>query len=190
MKDQRYWILAFAGPIFTYLMIALSIAWSPWFSWDSDALSDLGHATQSGVAAYYNLGLFLGGFFLIAYVLLDLRHKRPWTGISLLLSGLILQSIGVYDEVYSGLHGAVSVAFFLLIWLTIAIYAFEARSFLALVLFLVYIPEWVLWWTGVYDGGVAIPETISSVTATAWLWYVVGREDLGLWARVGSPTPI
>jgi len=43
------------------IMIAVSIALSPWFNIVKNALSDLGHATRSSVAPLFNLGLSLGG---------------------------------------------------------------------------------------------------------------------------------
>ncbi len=185
MASQKYWIFALLGPATAYAFIAISIALSPWFSWGSNALSDLGHATRSDVAVYYNLGLFLGGFFLIAYGLLGLRTKKPWTAVSLIIAGLALQAVGVFDEVYGDPHSWASVAIFLMLWVTMAVYTWEGRSFVALALFLVYVPQWVLWWLDIYGGGVAIPETLSSATATLWLVYVVGREDLGLWGKRG-----
>ena len=39
----------------------------PWFNWGSNALSDLGHSVNSDVSYIFNLGLLLGGFFLIVY---------------------------------------------------------------------------------------------------------------------------
>lgn len=128
MNSERSWILAILGPALVYTFIAVSIALSPWFSWDSDALSDLGHSTRSGAAPYYNFGLFIGGFFLVAYGLLNLRLRRPFTASGPILSALALQSVGVFDEVYGSLHGFVSVAFFLLLWGTMIVYTAEARS--------------------------------------------------------------
>lgn len=49
-----------------------------------------------------------------------------------------------------------------------------------------YMLERILYWADIYDGGVAIPETVSSATATMWLIYVVGREDLALCGKEWS----
>lgn len=183
MASERYWVLAPLGPLTAYVFIAVSILLSPWFSWESDALSDLGHATASGAAAYYNFGLFVGGFFLLAYGLLDLRTRRPFTAISLILAALALQSVGVYDEIYGSIHGYASIAFFLLLWVTMGVYALEGRSLITAFPFIAYALVWILYWTDIYGGGVAIPEAISSATTTVWLIYLVGREDLSLWGR-------
>ncbi len=185
MKWGLSWILAILGPAVAYVLIAVSIVLSPWFSWGSDALSDLGHSTKSAAAPYYNAGLFIGGFFLIGYAILNLRLRRPFTAVALTLSALALQSVGVYDEIYGPLHGFVSVAFFLLLWVTMIIYAGEARNLLTAVPIVGYMLVWVLYWAGLYLGGVALPEAASSAFATAWLVYVVARESLGL----GRDTP-
>lgn len=172
------WVLGPLGPTVAFAFIAVSILQSPWFAWETNALSDLGHATDSAAAPLFNAGLFLGGFLAAAYALLDLRAKRPWTAGVLLLAGLALQSIAVFDEVYGPLHFVVSVAFFLLFWVAIGVYAAEARSLLSVVLFVAFMLAWALFWTDVYGGGIAIPEALSSAAGVAWLLYVVEREDV------------
>ena len=54
-----YELLGVAGSIIAFIAIAVSIHLSPWFLWDSNALSDLGHVFHSDVASIFNLGLSL-----------------------------------------------------------------------------------------------------------------------------------
>ncbi len=183
MKSGRSWTLAILGPAVAYALIAYSISLSPWFSWASDALSDLGHSTASAAAPYYNFGLFMGGFLLLAYGLLNLRLRRPFTALGLVLAALTLQSVGMFDEIYGALHGFVSVAFFALLWATMILYAVEARSLATVAPVVAYMLVWALYWMGIYGGGVAIPETASSAVTTGWLVYVVAVENLGLLSR-------
>lgn len=189
VNSERWWILAILGPALAYAFLAASIALSPWFSWESDALSDLGHSTRSGAAPYFNFGLLIGGFFLVAYGVLDLRRRQLFTAAGLIASALALQSVGVFDEVYGSLHGFVSVAFFLLLWVTMIVYAAEARSLLTIAPIVAYMLVWVLYWADVYRGGIAIPEAASLTVATVWLIYLVTRESLGLWKRKAEERP-
>lgn len=180
VDHRRSWILAILGPAVTYVLIAVSIVLSPWFSWGSNALSDLGHSATSEAAPYYNLGLLIGGFLLIGYSLLNLRLRRTFTAASLTLSALALQSVAVFDEIYGALHGLVSVAFFLLLWVTMIVYAAESRTPLTVAPIVGYMLVWVLYWAKLYGGGVAVPEAASAAFATAWLIYVVAKENLSL----------
>ena len=65
MEKRFYALFGFFGPLAAYISIGVSIVLSPWFSWESNALSDLGHAVKSEVASIFNFGLLLAGFLLI-----------------------------------------------------------------------------------------------------------------------------
>ena len=79
-------ILAFMIPL---LSITLSIILSPWFSFFKNALSDLGHSTQSNVAPLFNLGLCSGGILLIIFggVYISSIINNKVLGLILALSG-------------------------------------------------------------------------------------------------------
>ena len=74
-KEKVYTLFGFLGLLAVYLSIGISILFSPWFSWQRNALSDLGHAVKSGVAPIFNLGLLFGGFLIIIYVLMVFRER-------------------------------------------------------------------------------------------------------------------
>ena len=109
----------------------------PWFNWGSNALSDLGHSVNSDVSFIFNLGLLLGGFFLIVYSIMSFRKYSKYTGYFLVFVGFALQLVGTFDEVYDFFHFQVSVLFFVLLALSSVSYIIEKRSFLAFVAFVI-----------------------------------------------------
>lgn len=169
MKEKFYALFGMIGPSVAFSTIGVAIALSPWFSWQRNALSDLGHATRSGVAPIYNVGLLLAGFFITIYAAILFRKYAKFTSISLVVSACLLQLVATFDEIYGHLHGAVSVMFFVAIGVTTVIYAIEKRSFLAIVAFIVVLCSWILYGLKVYSAGVAVPEAVSSLAVTAWL---------------------
>ncbi|MBS7609215.1 DUF998 domain-containing protein, partial [Candidatus Bathyarchaeota archaeon] len=110
------WI-GMAAPLYTILSIMVSIAFSPWFSWTHNALSDLG---VSPVAPIFNSGLIVGGIlsslFSIALARAEGRSFLCLLGsIILFLASVSLASIGIFPESFGHLHFYVSVAFFVLL---------------------------------------------------------------------------
>jgi len=72
-KSKRVTIMRLAGfcgltnPVIVFMLIALSISYSPWFSWTENALSDLG---VHGIAAIlFNSGLIIGGVLAITFAI-------------------------------------------------------------------------------------------------------------------------
>lgn len=57
MHDRVYALFGVIGPLLAYVFIGVSIMLSPWFTWESSALSDLGHSVNSEVASIFNIGL-------------------------------------------------------------------------------------------------------------------------------------
>lgn len=169
MNKKVYALFGVLGPIVAYVSIGVSLAFSPWFSWKKDALSDLGHAVKSEAAPIYNLGLLLTGFLLMIYAVTALKDHARWTSYSLAISAFILQLVATFDEIYGPLHFVVSVLFFVSLGSTSIIYAFEKKSFLAVIAFLIGVFSWVLYWARIYSAGIAVPETISSVAVLPWV---------------------
>lgn len=118
MNERICVLFGVIGPLLAFVSIGVSIALSPWFSWERDALSDLGHAVESGVAPIFNFGLLLAGFFLTIYAVKVLKVHARWTGYSLLISAFALQLVAVFDEVYGLLHLVVSILFFVSLGVT------------------------------------------------------------------------
>ncbi|MEM2320573.1 MAG: DUF998 domain-containing protein [Candidatus Bathyarchaeia archaeon] len=160
-------ILGIAGPLVAYACIGLSILLSSSFSWRVNALSDLGHAQNSNVAPIFNLGLLLSGFLIALYSAKSLINYAKYTGISILLSALLLQAVATFDEIYGSIHFIVSLLFFVSAGISCLICSVERRSILAALAFLIGLLSWVLWWMGVYEAGVAVPEMISALAITS-----------------------
>jgi len=95
--------------------------------------------------------------------------QKPRTVDELQLSAFSLQLVAVFDEVYGFLHFAISVLFLASLAPTSILYFVERRSSLALASLTIGLVSWILYWMKIYSAGVAVPETISSVAATAWI---------------------
>ena len=179
MNERKYALFGVVGPLVAYLFIGVSIALSPWFSWWSNALSDLGHSADSDVASLYNFGLLLAGFFMMIYSMTALKDHAKYTSYCLLVSALMLQLVATFDEVYGPLHVIVSILFFVSLGFASIVYAVEEKSILALTAFVIGLGSWILYWTGMYSAGVAVPETISSVVTVSWVMLSAIKIYLG-----------
>jgi len=169
MNRKIYALFGVISPLVAYAFIGVSIAFSPWFSWKRNALSDLGHSVKSGVAPIYNFGLLLTGFLAMIYAVTALRNYARWTSYSLLISAFMLQLVAAFDEVYGLLHSVVSILFFISLGSTTIVYAVERKSVLAVTSFIIGLFSWVFYWAGIYNAGVAVPEIISSLAVLPWI---------------------
>ncbi len=169
MNSRNYALLGIIAPILGYFFIGASIARSPWFRWESNALSDLGHSLHSSTASIYNFGLLLTGLLIFVYAILSLRYFAKWTSLSIAFSAFALQLVGTFDEVYGPLHYTVSVLFFVSIGIASLTYAVEKKSYLGVIALLVGLSSWVLYWVGIYSSGVAVPETVSTLVILPWV---------------------
>ncbi|MHA2135621.1 MAG: DUF998 domain-containing protein, partial [Candidatus Thorarchaeota archaeon] len=112
------------GPIIALVCIFLAIAISPSFTWEGNALSDLGHYTRTDIgpnplvrAIIFNSGLITAGvltlFTTIAFIR-DLNDTITRIGMLPFVSAeLFLIGIGVFSENFGSIHFLVSVGFFL-----------------------------------------------------------------------------
>jgi hypothetical membrane protein len=168
VQNNRYAIFGIVGSLLPLVFIAVAIMLSPWFSWQNNALSDLGHAVKSNVAPIFNFGLFFSGFLMIIYTIKALKNYAKYTSYFLLFAFLAFQLVAIFDEVYGFLHFVVSISFFLLLGLSTMVYAVERKSILASVALVLFLIIWTLSWMGLYGKGVAIPELLSSLAAMLW----------------------
>ena len=157
------------GALIPWLFIGAAIGRSPWFSWERNALSDLGHSLRSEAAPIYDFGLALGGALLLLYALNSLLSRAKLSGLSVATAAFLLQLVAVFDEVYGRLHVLVSTLFFAALLASSLAYAAERRSRLASASFLVGVTVWVLYWAGAYSAGIAVPEAVSALSASAWI---------------------
>lgn len=149
---------------------------APWFSWTSNALSDLGAAGAS-TAPLFNGTLILAGLLGLPFAVRLVVDRSGWVrGLGALLFGaasLSLSLIGVFP-IPSPYHATVAVPFFLLFTLAIAIDGVGAirgghrvDGTLSLSLAAIHVVGWLVWSdSGLV--GVAIPELVGSVAL--WIW--------------------
>lgn len=159
-------------PIVIFTSLGVSIASSPWFTWTSHALSDLG--IQDNTAALFNYGMILGGFLGLVFsfgLMKVLSHK---IGASILaLSSLALIGIGVFPETIFTLHFLTSASFFILLAIGLLVIGLTSRKnsferpygLLALVFVFIAITSLVFLF---HFDGIAITEALSCFPAFVW----------------------
>ena len=166
---------ALIAPAVGLSMVLFAVSRAPWFSWKSNALSDLG---VGDTALIFNSGLIAAGLIALVFAMglgryiFTSRIGRAGV-ISLLFACLALVSIGVFPESAGRIHYWVSVAFF--VSLPISMFIMAGAMFLSdfrkNILYIVLttclgVIAAVPW--GLPHDGVAIPEIISSFAGSAW----------------------
>ena len=178
MEERVYALFGVFGPLLVYVSIAASLVLSPWFSWENNALSDLGHSVTSDVAWVFNLGLLLAGFFLMIYAMTAFKKHANYSGFCLLVSAFFVQLLAVINESYGSLHYVVAVPHFLMLSVTSIVYTVEKRSAFALATFLVVMFSWLLYALNIFSIGIAVPETVSKLVLL-WIIYSALRIYFG-----------
>lgn len=85
------------------------------------------------------------------------------------LSGFLLQLVATFDEIYGYLHFLVSILFFLSLGVSSILYVVEKRSIIAAIAFIVGFLSWTLYWTGILNTGIAVPEALSFIAVASWI---------------------
>lgn len=178
VEERAYALFGFFGPLLVYLSIIVSLWLSPWFSWENNALSDLGHATNSDAASIFNLGLLLAGFLLMLYALTAFKKHAKYSSFCLLVSAFLVQLLAAFNEAYGSLHYTLAVPHFVMLSVTSIVYTVEKRSTVALITFLVVMFSWLLYALNVFNIGIAVPETVSKLVI-AWIMYSALRIYFG-----------
>jgi len=172
------------APFIGFTLILLAIAYSPEFSWTENALSDLG--VQKGVTAVlFNTGLIITGVLAILFAaglftFVKARLLSRIGGFLFLLDAFALTAIGIFPENIEPLHYYASVTFFTLFPISMFLLgaAFLRTLKMRLGLFTVTAAlVAAIVWTISFGKGVAIPETLSGLSASAWL-IVLGSKML------------
>ena len=181
-------ILGVVSPLIALVSIAIAITLSlSWFTWEGNALSDLGNYDNGLPAAIiFNSGLVVTGLLLLVFsyafvrAITDLPTKIGMIPFFIALIFLIL--IGVLSENAGSIHFTVSVGFFLsfpfAMWFVgIGLLRFRKLwwfSIISIILPLFSIWMWNSWYTGVFPLwiGNAIPEITTALTGIGWLWII------------------
>jgi len=167
------------APIIAFTLISLAIVSCPQFSWTEDALSDLG--VQEGVTAIlFNSGLMIAGILALIFAMglfmfLSENALGRISALILALAALALIAVGIFPESVKPTHYYVSVAFFVLLLLSMlfmgAAFLRVSRMKVGLFAFLtvaVATVVWIIQFLRPFVSGVAIPEIISALSASMW----------------------
>jgi len=184
MNERKLAFLGLLGPVVAYLFTGISIVLSPWFEWQSNDLSDLGHSVRSNVAQFFNFGLVLAGLFVAIYAITAFKEEAKYTSCFTLIGAFLLQLVATFDEVYGFLHTLVSVLLFVFFSLTLIVFAVETKSAIPLVAFFISIGVWVGYFFDLYRGGIAIPEIIASLAISSCVVHSAARIILGFSTQV------
>jgi hypothetical membrane protein len=181
-RNQRIGgFMGILAPLLAFTCILLSIASYPKFSWTNNALSDLGVVT--GVTGpLFNFGLCASGLLGLSFALLSLfsylrKSLVGKVGASAFAATTItLIGIGIFNESFSGTHYAFSVAFFVLVPISLFIISVALAlakerllSVFTVLIGVIAALPWILLFPLNYVPGVAIPETISGLAVSAWI---------------------
>ncbi|MCS7385186.1 MAG: DUF998 domain-containing protein [archaeon GB-1867-005] len=178
MKLKYFAICGFIAPAIAYSSIALAIMQMPHFSWFKNALSDLGVWKSS--AYIFNFGLILAGAIQIIFTFSLSNYFNGLIGVIgstfYFASSTSLALIGVFPESAGRIHFYVSLSFFTLTPISLIFFAIslikECREIklgaATLILAVLAIFPWLIPWKTYGIHGVAIPELLSSISASIW----------------------
>ncbi|TES83485.1 MAG: DUF998 domain-containing protein [Hadesarchaea archaeon] len=185
-REKRLRVAGLCGvivPVVAFSCIFIAISLSPWFSWTANALSDLGVGEAAWV---FNSGLMASGILMMIFaagllVAFGGRALRRVGAVFLFFDAVALFGIGVFSEAAGDIHSYFSVAFFVLLPLSLfllgagAVMAGSKKfgSFTIVDGILAALP-WAFGWDGV-----AIPEAISALVASIWIVAEGARLYLG-----------
>ena len=181
-------ILGIIGPLvaLTAIVVAITLSLS-WFTWEGNALSDLGNYNNGLPAAIvFNVGLVLTGILLLIFsysftrAITDLPTKIGLIPFFIALCFLI--GIGVLSENAGDIHFTVSLGFFgsfpFAMWFVgIVLLRFRKLwwfSLISIIMPFFSIYMWTSWYGGVFPmwTGNAIPEITTAFTGIGWLWII------------------
>ncbi len=159
-------------PIVALSFIFVSIQFSPWFRWSSNALSDVGVGEAAWV---FNSGLMVSGILtcvLAAALFLEFKGQtlRRIGAALLLIDAAALFGIGLFSEAYGAIHFYFSVAFFA--FFPVSLFVLGAGTILAkflkfgiftIIIGILAALPWAFSWSAV-----AVPEMLSAIVASAW----------------------
>lgn len=167
------------APMIAFAFILLAIAFYSQFSWTDNALSDLG-IVPGATAVFFNSGLLISGVLIILFglglpILFDNRLLGKISASVFIIDALALIAIGVFPESAEPMHYYASVAFFvllpismLLITATFFLVARRRMALFTLLVAVVAVAVWVVQFSVRFVPGVAIPETISALSGSVW----------------------
>lgn len=175
------------GSILPLIMILTSTVLETTFSWNKNALSDIG---VSSYAWLFNSALIAGGLLnlLFAFGLRKYLGKTRWLKAGVLLiivSSISLALVGVFTENYSIMHGLVALGYLLLTPFGLICIGLGEKSkefgkinlLLGLIALLAIIALPIITFVANLQIGFAVPEFLESLVYSIWIFWV----SLKLW---------
>lgn len=182
MRTKFIWLsglCGIVGSILTLAMVFVATIISPWFRWDTNALSEMGIGE---VSLIFNSAMIIGGFFNFLFALgirekLGVEGLRKY-GVALIMLGSVsLALVGVFTVSYPILHGIVALGTFILPPTGFILIGFSSKqstmkkfsiitgiaalmTILILPLILLILP---------FNVGFAVPEIIEGLIVAAWI---------------------
>lgn len=163
------------APFIAFILMLLATVSSPQFSWAENDLSDLG--IQEGVTAtMFNTGLIVSGVLAVIFAigLFTFIRENLFGRIGafvFVLDTVALTAIGVFPENVEPVHYYASVTFFTLfpisMFFLFAAFLQTSKTKLGIFTSMVAILAAIVWAVP-FDKGVAIPETLSALSASIW----------------------
>jgi hypothetical membrane protein len=179
-RQRRSGLYGLFATVLVFSCILSAIATYSKFSWVNNALSDLG--VQAGITPFlFNGGLVVSGLLYIVFAFgLKTIVGKSFVGklgnILFIFACVSLVAIGIFNENFKPTHYLVSVAFFVL--LPISLFAImvglwlngqKTLSAFTLGIGLVASAPWVLQFSLNYVPNVAIPEFLSGIAGAVWV---------------------
>jgi len=171
-------ICGIVTPIVAFAFILPAIVLYPQFSWTANALSDLG-VVAGTTAILFNSGLITCGVLAMLFasgLFIVFREMFGRIGAFIFVLGaLALIAIGVFPENVKPMHYYVSVTFFVLLPISMfmisAAFLHMAKLKMGIFTFLIATfaaTVWIVHFSTRLVSGVAIPETLSALSASTW----------------------
>ena len=184
-------------PVIAFIFISLAIASYPEFSWVDNALSDLG-VVPGVTALLFNYGLIVSGIFSFLFatgmfVFLDESISSRTGAFVFVLATVALTAIGVFPENVRPVHYLVSVAFFVLMPISMLVIAGASwllgqvrMAVFTLLVAIAAAAPWILYFSIRYVSGVAVPEAVSALAGALWA-IVLGFKMLKAASHAKTP---
>ena len=165
------------APVTSLTLIFTAVSVSPWFSWQQNALSDMG---VSATPNPFNFGLVLGGLFNLVFTIgilrqMDRSRLARLGSLALLLGAIALPLIGLVTEDKRPWHWNIAASYFFftpLAYLCIGTWSFrrgrKTGGSLTLAAGIAALLVIFLRNTLVHQGDIAVPEILAALIMGCW----------------------
>ena len=170
--------------LITFLILMATLL-SPWFSWQQNALSDLG---VGEVALIFNSTVFTGGLLnlIFSYGIkkyLPKNSKSIFGVASLILASISLSLVGIFTIDYSLIHTIVALCYFLLSPIALILISLGAKNlkikrlslYLGSLTLIAILLLPIILISLSFEVGFAVPEIIHSLILGIWTMYMASN---------------